>query len=135
MATVQPWRGDGMSVHMQVEIDKIKRMVLALSALVENRLHQAVKALHKRDAELAQHVIDGDNEIDDAEVEVEEECLKTLALHQPVASDLRYIVAVLKITNDLERIGDLAVNIAKKGIAFAGQTEFQFPVRPDGNIA
>jgi phosphate transport system protein len=116
-----------MSVHIQSEIDRIKRMVLALSALVENRLHQAVKALHERDAELAQTIIGGDREIDDVEVEVEEECLKTLALHQPVASDLRYIVAVLKITNDLERIGDLAVNIAKKALAFAGRTEFQFP--------
>lgn len=116
-----------MSVHMQLEIDKIKRMVLALSALVEERLRQAVKALHTRDAELARTVIRGDSDIDDVEVDVEEECLKTLALHQPVASDLRYIVAVLKITNDLERIGDLAVNIARKAIAFTGQTQFQFP--------
>lgn len=116
-----------MSVHIQSEIDRIKRRVLQLSALVENRLHQAVNALHSRDAQQAHRVIDGDHEIDEAEVEVEEECLKTLALHQPVASDLRYIVAVLKITNDLERIGDLAVNLAKKALAFAGQTEFQFP--------
>jgi len=116
-----------MSVHIQVEIDHIKRMILALSALVENRLHRAVKALHARDADLAREVIEGDAEIDDAEVEVEEECLKILALHQPVAGDLRYLVAVLKITTDLERIGDLAVNIAKKSLAFTGQTEFQFP--------
>lgn len=116
-----------MSVHMQLEIEKIKRMVLSLSAVVENRLHQAVKSLHARDADLAQVVIAGDQEVDQAEVEVEEECLKMLALYQPVASDLRYIVAVLKITNDLERIGDMAVNIAKKALAFAAQTEFQFP--------
>jgi phosphate transport system protein len=116
-----------MSVHTQTEIEKLKRLVLSLSAIVENRLHTAVKSLHARDAELAYGVIDGDAEIDDAEVEVEEECLKILALYQPVASDLRYIVAVLKITSDLERIGDLAVNIAKKALAFTGQTEFQFP--------
>ena len=116
-----------MSVHMQLEIDKIKRMVLGLSALVEERLRQAVKSLHARDADMARAVIGGDGDIDDMEVEVEEECLKTLALHQPVARDLRYIVAVLKITNDLERIGDLAVNIARKAIAFTGQTQFQFP--------
>ncbi len=116
-----------MSAHMQLEMEKIKRMLLTLSALVENRLHLAVKALHARDGEIAHAVIDGDSEIDQAEVEVEEECLKILALHQPVASDLRFIVAVLKITNDLERIGDLAVNIARKALAFTGQTEFQFP--------
>jgi phosphate transport system protein len=123
----QPLRGNRMSVHTQTEIENIKRMVLSLSAVVENRLHTAVKSLHGRDADLAYGVIRGDAEIDDAEVEVEEECLRILALHQPVASDLRYIVAVLKITSDLERIGDLAVNIAKKSLAFAGQTEFQFP--------
>ncbi len=116
-----------MSAHMQLEIGKIKRKLLALSALVETRLHEAVKSLHLRDRELAELVIQGDSEIDQAEVEVEEECLKILALHQPVASDLRFVIAVLKITNDLERIGDLAVNIAKKTLALVGQSEFQFP--------
>ena len=61
-------------------------------------------------------VIEYDNQIDSFEVEVEEECLKILALHQPVAADLRYVIASLKINNDLERIGDLAVNIAKRTI-------------------
>ncbi len=116
-----------MSAHMQLEIEKIKRKLLSLSGLVENRLHEAVKSLHTRDREIARTVIEGDSEIDQAEVEVEEECLKILALHQPVASDLRFVVAVLKITNDLERIGDLAVNIAKKALALVGQTEWQFP--------
>lgn len=116
-----------MSVHMQRELDTIKRMVLALSALVENRFQQAVKALHARDEPAARKVIAGDWEVDNAEVEVEEVCLKILALHQPVARDLRFIVAVLKITNDLERVGDLAVNLSRKALALAGQTEFQFP--------
>ncbi len=116
-----------MSAHMQLEIERLKRKVLSLSALVETRLHEAVKSLHARDREISQMVIRGDAEVDQAEVEVEEECLKILALHQPVASDLRFVVAVLKITNDLERIGDLAVNIARKTLAFVGQTEFQFP--------
>ncbi len=102
-----------MSLQMQSEMDRVKRMVLSLSALAEHRLNQAIKALHQRDAQLAQSVIDGDADVDDAEVEVEEECLKCLALQHPVASDLRFIVAVLKITNDLERIGDLAANIAQ----------------------
>lgn len=116
-----------MSAHMQTELAKLKRKVLSLSALVENRVHQAVKSLHDRDGAIAQDVIDGDWEIDDLEVEVEEECLKILALYQPVASDLRFIVALFKINSDLERIGDLAVNIARKALAFAGKTEFRFP--------
>ena len=116
-----------MSAHMQTEIAKLKRKVLSLSALVENRIHQAVKSLHARDGQLAREVIDGDWEIDELEVEVEEECLKILALHQPVAGDLRFIAALFKINSDLERIGDLAVNIARKAIPFAGQTEFRFP--------
>jgi phosphate transport system protein len=116
-----------VSAHMQTELARLKRKVLSLSALVENRVHQAVKSLHERDGALAQEVIDGDWEIDDLEVEVEEECLKILALYQPVASDLRFIVALFKINNDLERIGDLAVNIARKALALAGKTEFRFP--------
>ena len=73
----------------------------------------AVKAIQSRDVRLAQIVVDGDTEIDRLEVDIEEECLKILALHQPVADQLRYIVAILKMNNDLERIGDLAVNIAE----------------------
>jgi phosphate transport system protein len=79
----------------------------------------ALVAAQNRDAELARTVIDGDNRIDSLEVEVEEECLKILALHQPVAGDLRFIVAVLKINNDLERIGDLACNIASRALKMA----------------
>ena len=116
-----------MSAHMQREIERLKRQLLGLSAIVEQRLHEAVHALHMRDGQLARHVIQGDAEIDHTEVEVEEECLKILALYQPVASDLRFIIAVLKINKDLERIGDLAVNIARKAVSFAGQTEFQYP--------
>jgi phosphate transport system protein len=72
---------------------------------------------------LARKIIDEDIQIDRTEVEVEEECLKVLALHQPVAIDLRFIVAVLKINNDLERIGDLAVNIAERSYFLASQPE------------
>ena len=76
---------------------------------------------------LAQNVIDGDIDIDQAEVDVEEECLKILALHQPVADDLRYIVAVLKMNNDLERIGDLAVNIAQRAATITEDYGYQIP--------
>ena len=103
-----------MGEHIRREIEKLKKMILSLSAVVEERVQKAVRSIEERDAALASEVIEGDGEIDRAEVGVEEECLKILALHQPVAIDLRFIVAVLKINNDLERIGDLAVNIAER---------------------
>jgi phosphate transport system protein len=103
-------------IRLGRKIDKLKTEILALGAKVEESLQLAVKALECRDPELAAQVIDGDSEIDTKEVDLEEECLEILALHQPVAADLRYIVAVLKINNDLERIGDLAVNIAETAI-------------------
>ncbi len=110
-----------MTTHFFREVDRLKRAVLELSALVEQRLAEAVQALETRDAELARRVIDGDAEVDLREVDVEEDCLKILALHQPVAVDLRFVVAVLKINNDLERIGDLAVNIAERALFLAQQ--------------
>jgi phosphate transport system protein len=106
-----------MSQHLHRAIEGIKQQLLGLSALVEESLFTAVRAMEERDPALAKKVIDGDSLIDHKEVEVEEECLKVLALHQPVATDLRFIVAVLKINNDLERIGDLAVNIANRATA------------------
>jgi len=96
------------------ELAKLERMLLTLSAVVEERLFSAYRAVEQRDRRLAQQVIDGDKDVDLAEVELEEECLKVLALHQPVAADLRYVIMMLKINNDLERVGDLAVNIAKQ---------------------
>lgn len=103
-----------MSRHLQNAIDHLKRDLLKLSALVEERMHLVVQSVQNRDGQLAQQIIDGDEEIDQAEVDIEEECQKILALHQPVAHDLRFIIASLKINNELERIGDLAVNIAER---------------------
>jgi phosphate transport system protein len=105
-----------MTRQYQKEIDKVKKMILQLTAMVEETLQASVKATIERNTELARRVITADEEIDQFEVEIEEECLKLLALYQPVAIDLRYVVAVLKINNDLERIGDLAVNIAKRAL-------------------
>jgi phosphate transport system protein len=116
-----------MSKHLETEIRKLKRKILALVAVAESRLQKAVKAIEDRDAALAREVIDGDPEIDQAEVEIEEDCLKILALHQPVAVDLRFIVAALKIDNDIERIGDLAVNIAERAVFLAGQEPIEIP--------
>lgn len=110
-----------MTIHYQRAIDKLNRKIVNLSILVEENLHRAVQALDKRDRDLALKAIDEDDQIDDMEVEVEEECLKILALHQPVAVDLRFLVAVLKINNDLERVGDLAVNVAERAAFLATQ--------------
>lgn len=103
-----------MSLHFQRQIDKLKRQVLMLGALVEEAVSGAIQAVERNDLELASRIIANDNKVDEMEIDVEEECLHTLALHQPVAFDLRFVVAVLKINNDLERIADLAVNIAEQ---------------------
>ncbi len=103
-----------MSKHFLKELESIKKRILTLGAMVEDMVHDSVLAVDRVDAELADLIIKRDCEIDEAEVDIEEECLKVLALHQPVAVDLRFIIAVIKINNDLERIGDQAVNIAQR---------------------
>lgn len=116
-----------MSVHLQREIGNIKKSILSLGALVEERVWKAVKAVTERDFELARKIVEADYEIDEFEVQIEEECLKALALHQPVAIDLRFIVAILKINNDLERIGDLAANIAKRAYHMCNLDRIELP--------
>ncbi len=116
-----------MSVHLQREIERLKKNLLSLCALVEEQVQMAVRALLERDPELARRVEHCDLEIDHREVEVEEECLKALALHQPVASDLRFIVSAMRMNSDLERIGDLAVNIAHKAVTIAAQAPMPIP--------
>ena len=106
-----------MAKHLEKEVERIKKLIYSLSARVDENLELAVKSIQESDIELAQKVIDDDKLIDELEIEVEEECLKALALYQPVAIDLRFIIAVMKMNNDLERIGDLAADIAKNGIA------------------
>jgi phosphate transport system protein len=115
-----------MAVHLQREIESLKKKILRLSTMVEENVERAVRSVEKREADLADKVIDMDKAVDIMEIEVEEECLKVLALHQPVATDLRFIVAVLKINNDLERIGDLTVNIAERSLVLANRPDFAF---------
>jgi len=98
-------------------LDEIKKDLVYLANEVENNIRQAVKALKKADLDLAQQLIDKDSEIDKMEVMIEKNFLELLALQQPVAIDLRFIVGGLKINNDLERIGDHAVNIARTVIS------------------
>jgi phosphate transport system protein len=102
-----------MKIHLQRETDHLKKRLYHLSSLVEENFKLAMQAVLEGDAELAKRVCDQDDEIDQLEVAVEEECLKILALYQPVATDLRLLVAALKINNELESIGDLAVYIAR----------------------
>ncbi len=109
-----------MSILLLHEIEELKKKLLTLAAMANENVGLAVKAVQERDEELTKRVIQGDTEIDSMEIELEEDALKILALHQPVAVDLRFIVAALKINNDLERIGDLAVNIAKRGRSLRG---------------
>jgi phosphate transport system protein len=116
-----------MSLHFLREIEGLKKRLLELCAVVDEQVHLAVRSLLKRDEQLAAKVCDRDAVVDQREVEVEEECLKILALYQPVAVDLRFVVAVLKINNDLERIGDLAVNIARKARALATTSPVPMP--------
>ena len=103
-----------MTKHLDRELEKIKKQILSLGALVEERVHMAANAIDTLDVALARKIIETDYEIDELEVDIEEECLKVMALHQPVAVDLRFLMTTIKINSDLERIGDQAVNIAQR---------------------
>ncbi|MBM3326205.1 MAG: phosphate signaling complex protein PhoU [Calditrichaeota bacterium] len=116
-----------MEVHLQREIAHLKNKILLMGGRVEAALAQAVKALNKSDTELAAQVINDDRAIDLFEVEIEEDCLKILALYQPVAIDLRFVIGVIKINNDLERIADLAVNIAERAQSLASTPRVILP--------
>jgi len=116
-----------MTLHLRREIENLKRKILSMGARIEDAVAKAVDALQRRDGRLAQSVVEADDQIDRLEVDVEEECLKVLALYQPVAADLRFVVAVLKMNNDLERMGDLAANIAKRAAFLAGQPQADLP--------
>ncbi|ALC14866.1 phosphate transport system regulatory protein PhoU [Desulfuromonas soudanensis] len=116
-----------MTQHMQRELDNLKKMILALSAVAEESVQKAARSIETLDVPLAEEVIGSDDLVDQMEVDLEEECLKILALHQPVAIDLRFIIAVLKINNDLERIADLAVNIAERAVGLSGMSRVEIP--------
>jgi phosphate transport system protein len=118
-----------MSVHLHRDMENLQKMVLAISAVAEEMIDRATRVLCQRRYDDAAMVIAADSEVDKREVEIEEECLKMLALHQPVASDLRRIASVLKINNDIERIADLAVNIAQRAQCLAEYPEFTVPDR------
>ncbi len=99
--------------HFEDELQALKQRLLNMGALVEERVHQAISALLERRQDLAEQVIAGDPQVNDLQVEIDDRCLKLLALQQPVGADLRLIASAMKINSDLERMGDQAVNIAE----------------------
>jgi phosphate transport system protein len=117
-----------MAKQLQRQIESLKQKILFVGTLVEEAVAKAVSALVKRDRNLAQAVINEDDEIDRMEVDVEEDALEILAIFQPVAADFRFVVAILKINNELERMGDLARNIAKRVVFLTGCERFELPV-------
>ena len=106
--------------HLERDLEKLQRQILTMAALVEEVIYKSLDALQNRNAELAREVIAKDDEIDTLENQIYEECLKILALHQPVAKDLRRIATVFMINTDLERMGDLATDIAERTNALPG---------------
>jgi phosphate transport system protein len=99
--------------HFQEELELLQERLLAMGGLAEEHVRESVRSLASRDPGLVERVLGGDEPINDLHIEIDDRCFKLLALHQPMAADLRAIVAAVKINTDLERVGDLAVNIAE----------------------
>jgi phosphate transport system protein len=105
-----------MQRHFHEELEALKQTLLAMGGLVEDQIRRAMRALLERDDVIAQEVIDRDRQVNTYDIEVDEQCVNLLALHQPAAGDLRFITTAMKIVTDLERIGDQAVNIAQRAL-------------------
>ena len=113
------------SSHYEKELQAIKDGLIFLGALTEKAIAEAMKALEERNADIARKVIVDDDEIDRLDTDLEERCIKILALRQPTAIDLRFITTAIKVTGHLERIGDMAVNIAEKAIALSSESQLK----------
>ncbi len=109
-----------MTLHtdqqFEAELQSLHGLILRMGGLVERQITHSIESLVERESDLASEVIDRDREVNKLDIEIDEHCLKLLALHQPTASDLRFITTALKITTDLERIGDQAVNICERAL-------------------
>ncbi len=116
-----------MTLILQRELEKVRELLLNQRIQVESACTKAVAAFRNRDIELARQVVEGDAAVDALEVRIESECLRVLTLQHPVATDLRFLVAVFKVNPHLERLGDLAVNIAKRSIYFARHRDIEWP--------
>ena len=116
-----------MSIHLNRDLESLHQHIMSMCAVVEDVVHRAVDELGRPDVEVSQDIVDRDDEIDRWDVRIEEECLKILALHQPVAHNLRRVAAVMKIAWELERVADVAVNIAERAAGLAGAPEVHVP--------
>ena len=103
-----------MTVHLQRDLDNLKKDIVHLGSLVQNSTQSVVEFLGTKSEQQLQDVLEYEDRINELEVDIEENCLKVLALHQPVAIDLRFIIVIMKVNNDLERMGDQAVNISQR---------------------
>src|SRR6476661_5411892 len=103
--------------HFDQELEQLKSKLLAMSELVESAIYRSITAVVQKDRNLAEEVLQNEKRIKQMEVEIDDQAISLLALQQPMASDLRLITAALKINNDLERMGDLSVNIAQRALS------------------
>lgn len=131
----QPVRKPVMAKHLQRDLDQLAKELLTMGGLVEEATNRAITALVRRDRALAREVTNGDGAINDRENLIEENALKILALHQPVAADLRFIITALKVNNDLERIGDHAVSIGERAEMLADLDPLPLPEDFDKLVA
>ncbi len=116
-----------MPIQLAKELTELRRAILTMGSAVEQRVDQATEALLQNRADLARAVREGDSEIDQMDVDIEAECLRILALSQPVAADLRLVLAVFRINNELERIGDEARGIAKRVLDLSEANPLEIP--------
>jgi phosphate transport system protein len=120
-----------MSIHLTRDLEALHQHIMAMCAVVEEVVNHAVEELSRPDVHVSQQIVDRDDEVDRWDVRIEEECLKILALHQPVAENLRRVTAVMKIAWELERVADVAVNIAERAAGLAGAPEVPVPEKLD----
>jgi len=116
-----------MSIHLQRDLKSLELALLAQSSMVEQMIYRACHCLREQCTELFDELLESESKVNQREVEIEEECLKILALHQPVAVDLRRVATVMKINGDLERIADLAVNIGQRAQSLVSHPYSQLP--------
>lgn len=124
-----------MSRHLENDLTYLEQDILALSSIVEEMIDKACRSLREVRGDMAIEVIAYEPEVNQREIRIEEECLKILALHQPVAIDLRRVTTVLKVNAELERIADLAVNITERTNSLVHFPEFQAPQTLDRMVA
>ncbi len=117
-----------MKRHLERDLDGLKKQLLEVGAMVETAVNTAITALTERRSELVDDVVAYEAEIDSRELMIEEECLKIIALHQPVASDLRFVIGAMKVNNDLERMSDQALNIAEHAAFLAANPPLSVPL-------